>query len=240
MSWARNRKWLRGATVAAFVIVGTATAAANVLVVRSTGPSARSYPAGKSLPDNAPIALKAGDTLVVLAGGATRTFRGPGTFTATGPVRAGTGLAAAGGTRRARTGAVRNAGIVPRSPTLWHVDATQSAKVCIADPQHVMLWRPDAAATTKVTIEPAGGEPQEVEWPAGQATLDWPTQVAVADGSEYRVIWPGNQDPVRLTFATLDTVPTDLAQVAEALIAHECQAQLDLLVETAPAAQSGG
>lgn len=239
MSWVPNRSSLR-AVAAALLLTGAASAAASVLVVRSTGPSAQSYPAGKSLPDEAAIALKSGDTVIVLANGATRTFRGPGTFTATGPVRSGTGLAAASGNRRARTGAVRNAGIVPRSPTLWHVDVTQSGKMCIADPENVMLWRPDAADTVAITVAPAGGAAQEIEWPAGQATLAWPSALAVEEGVEYRVAWAGREEPTRLTFATLDAVPTDISQVAEALIAEDCQTQLDLLVETAPAAQPGG
>lgn len=238
MSWVPNRTFARGA-IAAILLAGAASAAANVLVVRSSGPSAGNYPPGKSLADNARIALQRGDTLIVLAGGATRTFRGPGTFTATGPVRSGTGLAAAAGNRRARTGAVRNAGIVPRSPTIWHVDVSQSGKVCVADAGNVMLWRPDAAETVTLTVAPASGAAQTVEWPAGQATLAWPAGVAFAEGAEYRVSWTGNDDPARITFAALDPVPTDLTQVAEALIANECQGQLDLLVETAPTAQSG-
>lgn len=239
MSWVPNRS-LRTALAAALLVAGAASAAANVLVVRSSGPSAKSYPPGRSMPDDARIQLGQGDTVIVLANGATRTFRGPGTFTATGPVRSGTGLAAASGNRRARTGAVRNAGIIPRSPTLWHVDVTQSAKVCIADPESVMLWRPDAAETVTLIVTPEGGAARTIEWTAGEATLAWPADLTVADGTEYQLVWTGNDDPTRLTFATLATPPTDIEGVAEALIANDCRTQLDLLVETAPQAQDEG
>jgi hypothetical protein len=41
--------------------------------------------------------------------------------------------------------------------------------------------------------------------------------------------------PVQVTFRTLQAVPTDIQGVAEALIRHDCDEQLELLVATAPA-----
>ena len=41
---------------------------AEVLVVRATGPSAKKFPAGKALADNARITLAANDSIVVLDG----------------------------------------------------------------------------------------------------------------------------------------------------------------------------
>ncbi len=233
MSWVPNKASFGRAALTALLVSAAAPVAADVLVVRATGPSAKSYPAGRSLPDNARIALRPGDTLVVLGSGGTRTFRGPGTFSPSGPVQAGQRLVSANGNRRARIGAVRNAGVVPRSPTLWHVDVSQSATVCVTDPNHVMLWRPTSADTVTLTIAQTDGEAKTVEWPAGQATLAWPG--AVAAGTEYRLQMAGEAAPTRLTFKPLETLPTDLPSVAEALIGNGCQEQLDLLVETAPA-----
>jgi hypothetical protein len=210
-------------------------AAANVLVVRSAGPSAAAYPPGRSLPDNARLALRAGDTVIVLGAGGTRSFRGPGTFSPSAAVRgaAGPALASADG-RRARIGAVRGAGIVPHSPTIWHVDVTQSGTFCLASASHVMLWRPDATGPTTLTIAGAAGAPRAVRWPAGQATLAWPATIPIANGASFSIAQSGVAVPTQLTFRTLAREPADLEGVAAALIANGCQGQLDILVESQP------
>jgi hypothetical protein len=236
LSWVPNKAILRRGLVAALLLTGAASAAANVLVVRSAGPSARAYPAGRSLPDNARIVLRAGDTVVILAGGGTRTFRGPGSFSPTGAqsVR----VADAGG-RRARIGAVRSAGIVPRGPTIWHVDVTQSGNFCLAGSSNVMLWRPDASAPTRLTIAGPAGAPRVVQWPAGQPTRAWPRGTVIASGATYSFSQPGVAVPTRITFRILNAALNDVQTVAEALIANGCEGQLDVLVESQPDQSSG-
>ncbi len=234
MSWGQSSFTLRRVAVAALVAATAASAAANVLVVRSSGPSAKSYPAGRSLPDNARITLRGGDTLVVLAGGGTRTFRGPGTYSPGAAARAGTRTVAASDGRRARIGAVRNAGIVPRSPTIWHVDVTQSGTICLASAGNVMLWRPDATAPTRLTITAPGGDARSADWPAGQATLAWPPGAPIASGGAYSFRQAGVAVPTQITFRTLNSEPSDLQAVAAALIENGCQEQLEVLVETQP------
>ena len=234
MSWGPNSVTLSRAAVAALLATAAASAAANVLVVRSAGPSASAYPAGRSLPDNARITLQAGDSLTVLGAGGTRSFRGPGTFSPTAAVRAGSQTLAANDGRRARIGAVRNAGIVPRSPTIWHVDVTQSGTICLAGTSNVMLWRPDSSAQTTLTITPPGGTAQALRWPANQATIAWPSGTQIVNGGAYSFAEPGVAVPTRITFRTLTTEPTDLQAVAAALIENGCQDQLDVLVETQP------
>jgi hypothetical protein len=233
LSWDRNRISLRGAALAAALLVA-APAAANVLVVRSAGPSAGAYPVGRSLPDNARITLRAGDSLVVLGGTGTRTFRGPGTFSPSSAVQAGARTIASSDGRRARIGAVRSAGIVPRGPTIWHVDVTQSGTFCLASASNVMLWRPDASTRTALTITGPNGRPRTVQWAAGRATLAWPSGNPVASGATYSFAQAGVAVPTQITFRTLATEPTDLEAVAAALIANGCQDQLDVLVETQP------
>ncbi len=226
--------------LAALLAASAASAAANVLVVRSSGPSAKAYPAGRSLPDNARITLRGGDTLVVLGGGGTRTFRGPGTFSPGAAVRAGTRTVAANDGRRARIGAVRAAGLVPSSPTIWHVDVTQSGTFCLANTESVMLWRPDATLATRITIVAPGGGAQSADWPAGQATLAWPAGAQIAGGGAYSFRQSGVAVPTEITFRALRTQPIDMQAVAAALIENGCQEQLDLLVETAPGQPTGG
>jgi len=234
LSWGPNSFTLHRAAIAALVATAAVSAAANVLVVRSAGPSAKSYPAGRSLPDNARINLQAGDSLTVLGPTGTRSFRGPGTFSPSAAVRAGPQTLASNDGRRARIGAVRNAGIVPRSPTIWHVDVTQSGTICLAGTSNVMLWRPDSSAATALTITPPSGGARTVRWPAGQATIGWPSGTPIVSGGVYSFAEQGIAVPTRITFRTLTTEPADLQAVAAALIENGCQDQLEVLVETQP------
>jgi hypothetical protein len=124
-------------------------ASASVLVVRSSGPTSKTYRPGRVLPDDAKVALALGDVLVVLAQDSARTLRGPGTFALSGPRNAL--RPAVNPARRGRFSSLRTAGIVPRSPTLWHVDVSQNGKVCVADPNDVKLWRPNPADRSRST-----------------------------------------------------------------------------------------
>jgi len=231
LSWGRNSSFGRAA---ALLVVAAAAipAAANVLIVRSTGPSAAAYPAGRSLPDNARLNLRAGDAVIVLGASGTRTFRGPGSFSPSAAVQAGGPNLADG--RRARIGAVRGAGIVPHSPTIWHVDVTQSGNFCLASASHVMLWRPDSSVPATLTITGPGGPPRSLHWAAGQATAAWPATVPIANGSTFSLAQSGVAVPTQVTFRTLAREPADMQGVASALIANGCQGQLDVLVETQP------
>jgi len=237
LSWVQNRTPLWRTLIATMFLTAAGSAAANVLVVRSSGPSARTYPAGRSLPDNARITLRANDTIVVLVGNGTRTFRGPGTFSPSG-APAGRQTAASNEGRRARIGAVRSGGLVPEGSTLWHVDVTQSGTFCLANAGNVMLWRPDASGRGQLTLSGAGLN-RTLDWPAGQATLAWPAGSRVANGGSYTLSMRGVAVPTRITFRTLASEPADLQAVAAALIANGCQEQLEILVETAPDQTAG-
>ena len=73
-----NRLLLAGCGIA---LAGTAVAAeAAVLVVRSSGPSAKAFPAGRALPENQSIILRGNDVVILLDSRGTRTLRGPGTY----------------------------------------------------------------------------------------------------------------------------------------------------------------
>jgi len=224
----RNALILLSATAAA-------SAAASVLVVRASGPSAKSYPAGRSLPDNARIALRAGDSVVILDTRGTRTFRGPGTFSPTTQVQAAVRTVATTGGRRARIGAVRSAGLLPLSPaTIWQVDVSQSATVCRAASEPVTLWRADPSRSANLTIEGPARVTRELLWPAGASTLAWPTDLPVVEDGTYALSLTGQPTAATIRFKTLAAVPTDLTGAAQALIRSGCTEQLDLLVDSAP------
>ncbi len=233
--WGQSKARLSRLALTALLVSGATAASADVLVVRASGPSASTYPAGRSLPNDARITLRGGDTLVVLDARGTRTFRGPGTFTPASAAAAGPRVAQTADNRRARIGAVRSAGIVPASPSsIWQIDVSQGGTVCLANTSEVTLWRPDASQTASLAISGSGAS-RTVNWPAGNVTTDWPRELPIANGARYQLSQAGTAVPTSITFRTLASAPGDMQAVAQALIANGCQEQLDLLVDSAPA-----
>lgn len=215
----------RIATLAMVATLAASPLLAKAVVVRSAGPSAKSYPPGKALPDNAKVTLQPGDSVTVIGPSSARSLRGPGTF----PVASSSaeGLAAAAN-RRSRFGAMRS-GELALNPSPWNVDVTQSGTICAASGP-LKLWRPESETATKLTITPASGAPATVNWPAGKSTADWPTSVKVAAGSEYKLAL-ADAGTESVTFVMIPAVPTDPVDVAQVLVDHGCQNQLDVLVD---------
>lgn len=240
------------AMIAALVGVMLAgSAAAAPLVVRSAGPSAKAYPAGKTLTDDAKITLKAGDSIVLLDGKGTRTLSGPGTFTAgaSAVASANTGstlgaLVAGGGERKARIGAVRSASGIDKNagkvPNPWYVDVTRSSNMCVAETANVTVWRPDAASAATISIAKADGTSGTIDLAAGQSTAMWPASVPITDGSQFKLSWEGAKAPTALKFVVVKPATADVQGVAQSLIAGGCNAQLDLVLEAATPAKTQG
>ena len=245
MIWASNRGMARALAGGALTMAMAGVALAGPVVVRSTGPSAKTYPAGRQLPDDAQLALKAGDTVVLLDARGTRTVNGPGNFAAisTG-TRAGTGQTAARilanqSASERRGGAVR--GGTPtgdaRSPNLWFVDVSKSGTVCIADPNAVRVWRASSGQAGEVKIL-AGGTAGTIAVPQGASVADWPKSMPIADGAEYLVAVDGGA-PAKIKFVTVP-MPTSVEDTASKLIAKGCNTQLDLLIATTSADNEAG
>lgn len=210
------------------VAPATAAIAAKVVVVRSVGPSAKAYPPGKALTDTASIKLGSGDSVTLLGPSASRTLRGPGTFTAGTVDRSALAMAAG---RRSRFGAMRS-GEITSSPSLWDVDVTQSGKMCIAEPAKLKLWRPNAELPATLSIR-TGANTHSIDFAKGHATVPWPAALPVADGGEFELKLAGSGDTGKLSFVRVNAPPSDLVGAAQLLIDKGCQNQLDLLVETA-------
>lgn len=215
------------------LLLGTdATAAANILVVRSDGPSARSYPPGRTLPPNARISLRAQDTLVLLDNRGTRRLRGPGTFSAAtpaSPTMDGNERGTGAGDRRSRLAVVRD---TPPNRTVWQVDVSQSSTVCVTDAANIQLWRPAAPATVNLSITPVtDARAHMVQWPAGLRRLAWPAGLVVTNDAEYRLGMQGLPVPTQLRFRILPSEPVGLEATARSLIRNGCRVQLDLLVD---------
>ncbi|MFN3725914.1 MAG: hypothetical protein ACK4SZ_06375 [Allosphingosinicella sp.] len=235
MSWSPRKRRLVQFAVLAIAAGEISAAAAEVLILRSAGPSARSYPAGRRVADNTNFTLRPSDVVVILTNGATRTFRGPGSFSAAGPVRGGPRMA--GGTNvRRQTGAVRTdlpAAEEARPADIWQFDVTQSGRACVLPGQRPVLWRPQSDRAVRLTITPQNGAAQTVNWNAGQSTLEWPASVPVVDGASYQLNWTGAPNPVRVTTQTLTGVQVgNVEAVAIAFLDKNCRSQLDVLIAT--------
>jgi len=220
----RAKPMLWGAAVA--MALGSTAALANVVVVKSLGPSAKAYPPGKTLPANAKITLQGGDVVTVLGPSAAKTLRGPGNFDAS-----QVSLASAAG-QRGRFSALR-AAEVAHNPSIWDIDVTQSGKVCVSNPSRLQLWRPDSSGEASVEIQSSDGQSQKLSWAAGKATAAWPAALPLKSGGQYQIQWSETGDKSSLDVVTVSSVPADMVGTAQVLIENGCQNQLELLVSSA-------
>jgi hypothetical protein len=252
MFWDQNRKMAK-ALCASVAMIGAITVAspalAQSLVVRSTGPSASQYPAGKKIAASGTITLKRGDRVTVLDKGRTRVLTGPGTFSLNRQTTASqtstrvASFVATGPRRRSRTGAVRggnselraapqNPTLATRSPNLWFVDVSRGGTHCIAKPEQVLLWRPDVRSDQTMTLSAAVGGMADIKWRRGSQVRRWPTDnISMQNGGAYSLQAGGEAKPVNVTVKLLPNMPEGLDATAEALLANGCEQQLDLLVD---------
>lgn len=219
-----HKPMLWGAAVA--FAFGSTAGLANVVVVKSLGPSARSYPPGKTLPETAKINLQGGDVVTVIGPSSAETLRGPGNFDAK-----QVALSAAAG-QRGRFGALR-AVEVAQNPSVWDVDASAGGKVCVAEPAKLQVWRSDSEAPITVQIRSGDGQSQTLSWAAGKALAPWPASLPIKNGNHYSVEWPDGGDAAKLDVVIIPAPPSDLVGAAQVLLANGCQKQLDLLVQGA-------
>lgn len=255
MGWV-DRKQVRAAVAGAAVLVGTVLASqalAQSVIVRSTGPSAATYPQGRKLPANATVVLKGGDQVTVLDKAGTRVLAGPGTFTLNGAVNRDSGGATAlasmmarGGGARTRTGAVRGATAAPvvTAPAgpdnVWYIDVSKGGTYCVADPATLVLWRPDKTQDGAGKLLSQDGSTADVSWRAGNPLKVWPSaSVPVVDGQSY-TFSSAVGAPIKIRTMLLASVPADEVEVAGIMAEKGCAAQLDLLATLASSAQAGG
>ena len=238
MSWTRAFKVSSKIAASAAAIGAASAVLAGTIVIRSSGPSAKAYPVGKSLSEGQRVALKAGDTLVLLDAKGTRTLSGAGSFnigtTARGAA-APTAFAALignSGTRQVRTGAVRGSNIGPaRVASLWYIDTSKSGTVCLKDMTRATLWRGDMTSPVVMTLT-HDGKSVPLAFSTGQAVKTWPVaEIPLTAGGEYRISGPGLSVPTTLRVAAFTSTSDAPDDVASALIGKGCSAQLDALVE---------
>ena len=236
------------AAIAAVAFVGSA--AAQSMVVRSTGPSASKYPTGAKLKSADKLTLVAGDKVVLMQAGKTRTLSGPGTFGATGTVQASqslggnvTRMLAKGPTMRSRGGFSRGPGDETpanvRAPNLWLLDYREAGTFCVLDPAVLMLWRPNMEGDTALEIESAGKK-TTVAIVDGANFRKWPTDVLpVQYGTDYRLSGGGLAKPVTVRFSAVENAPDTVEGSIDMLMAKGCSPQLNRLVDTMSEAEAG-
>ena len=224
-------------------------AAAAGVVVKSTGPSAGTYPVGKKVADSATITLRAGDKITVLVNGGTKVMQGPGTF------RVGEGatrtrarfarLTRQGASNRARTGAVRGGPKgSARMPNLWLVNVAASGTTCLYDLENVRLWRPTADEGATYTIAQSGTDMTHqvnfVVTEDGRA-LD-PEALKLTDGGSYTITGPATEgtpaQAVDVKIVALTETYRQPDALAAALADNGCMGQLAALGDTAEAEAS--
>ncbi len=229
------------AAVMAVAVVGTA--AAQSMVVRSTGPSASKYPTGAKLKSTDKVTLVAGDKVVLMQAGKTRTLSGPGTFGASGTVQASqsmsgtvTRMLAKGPTTRSRGGFSRGPGEeIPanvRAPNLWLLDYREAGTFCVVDPATLMLWRPSMEGDTALEIA-GGGKKATVALVDGANFRKWPTDtLPVQYGVDYKLSGGGLAKPVTVRFTPLENAPDTVEGSIDMLVTKGCTPQLNRLVDT--------
>lgn len=246
MSFPKNR--LIAAALAVTAACVSSSALAQSMIVRSSGPSAAKYPVGKKLAANEKITLVAGDRVVLLDKGKTRTLARPGTHNSSASVAANQTLSTTmsqmisrDGALRRRGGATRGPGDVEsapaeiRAPNLWLIDARKGGTFCVADPATLLFWRPDISGDTSLVVEPEGGgaKAETIAFLDGQAYRRWPVAaLPLTAGSGYRLSGAALDKPVSIRFQLLDSLPEAPDEIAAKLLQHGCSAQLDRLVDT--------
>lgn len=237
------------AAIMAVAVVGTA--AAQSMVVRSTGPSAAKYPTGTKLKSSDKLTLVSGDKVVLMQAGKTRTLSGPGTYGATGTVQASqsmgstvTRMLAKGPQMRSRGGFSRGPDDPKpsemRAPNLWLLDYREAGTFCVADPASLLLWRPDMESDQLLRIE-HGGKSETVAFVAGANFRKWPTEaMPVQYGADYRLSGAGLAAPVTVRFSAMDNAPDTVEGSVDMLMAKGCSPQLNRLVDAMAETESTG
>ncbi|MCX7285370.1 MAG: hypothetical protein NTX28_15245 [Novosphingobium sp.] len=246
----RIRALLAAGAIGALAL--SSAAWAQAVVVRSTGPSAVSYPKGKRLAANASVTLKAGDVVTVLDKAGTRVLKGAGAFVIDSAVNRDRGAAALLARSLSNPASVR-AGAVRGGPSgdadvvlpvsIWIADTAQGGNVCVPRGSDLYLWRARAEARSFTWLtESEGGEMVRMQWPLRTAGIAWPkTILTPQEGRTYRIFdetTPDKATEFRIVTLEPEAVPADAAALGTLLLDNGCKAQFEWLADVlaAPAA----
>ena len=235
----------------------TATATAQSMVVRSTGPSASKFPVGTTIKDKERIALLKGDRIVLLNMGTTRTLTGPGTYKSLDRVQVSQNMQSTvtrmidknSVAKRSRGGFTRGISLIDgisastRAPNLWLIDYRQSGKFCVADAKKLLFWRPDMSNDALLTIETEIGEKlttQSLAFTTGANYRRWPSdRIPLAYDVDYRLSGSELSKPVTIRLTPMNSNTAETAKdTAQALLTQGCMVQFNRLINTMTEAET--
>jgi len=219
---------MTGRWISSFIGILLMTAAFSAqaqqwVVIASGAPSLKP---GQVVKSGTAIEIPAGASVTLVSEtGKTVTLKGP----FSGPAKAGgqgggkgsgddkliaslSGLLSGSGKETGFLGAMR-AVTPPKPPSdAWVIDTGKSGDVCVQAKGPVMLWREKAARARILTLKNLTDKSRsKAEWPAGSATLEWPSKVTLTDGARYLLRMKGSRAARKLK---LHLVPGGLASDA--------------------------
>ena len=237
---------------AAALLATTATASAQAIVVRASGPSAAKFPKGMKLGAGDSISLQAGDVVTVLDRVGTRIYKGKATVAIDSKVLRDRGLVpmlsrSLSNPRTIRAGAVRGgtpagpAPMVPRS--VWLADIDKGGKVCVPQGSGLYLWRGENGAQRLSWLSEAeGGAMVRLQFPPQTSGISWPSgSLPLVAGRSYRINGDTAGDKaVEFEVVSLapDAIPDNAADLGSLLLANGCSVQFDLLADSLAGAEA--
>ena len=87
-------------------------------------------------------------------------------------------------------GATRAMTPVAVLPNMLALDVSATGSACVQSASNTVLWRPLPRPATTVTLarrSTSAGTPTSRPWPAGDATLPWPSELPLEEGLSYLV-----------------------------------------------------
>lgn len=219
-------------------------ALAQAVVVRSTGPSAASYPKGKKLAAGETVKLQPGDVVTVLDKAGSRVLRGAGSFAMDSRVLRDRGIIpllsrSLKSPQAVRAGAVRGASPAdtadsPLPSSIWVADIDQGGNVCVPEGSDLFLWRAKNGARRFTWLgEADGGGMVRLAWPPRTSAIAWPVStLPVIPGRSYLGYDDGMTDKsvdFDIVAIAPDQVPQDADALASLLLDRGCTVQFDLL-----------
>ncbi len=218
---------MTGRWISSFIGILLMTAAfsaqAQQLVVIASG--APSLKPGQVVKSGTAIEIPAGASVTLVSEtGKTVTLKGP----FSGPAKAGgqgggkgggdkliaslSGLLSGSGKETGSLGAMRAVAPLKPPSDAWVINTGKSGVFCVQAKGPVMLWREKAAKARILTLKNLTDKSRsKAEWPAGSATLEWPSKVNLTDGARYLLRMKGSRAARKLK---LHLVPGGLASDA--------------------------
>jgi hypothetical protein len=217
--------FLAGACVAA--------KAANLVVIEARSIALRP---GQTVDSTKPLVLKEGQHVTLISPtGATIKLDGPyekaPDADQTRAVPVANALALLVTQRQARIGEVGTTrGTAPSVlPDPWVLDASRAGTVCLREGSEAVLWRPDSARDSELTVAPADRSwKAEAHWPAGADRIMVQAPAMIRGGATYLVTLNGAQSAMKV-----ENVPPILSNDpmrAAWLAGKGCEAQAEALL----------